>query len=423
MLSYFYRACLAATMLLPAAAHAQTPGCTDPLASNFDAAATQNDGSCIYPATTLSATTITELTDTIAETSGLLYWNGSFWTHNDDSDTTLYTIDTADGHITGRFRIAGAPNHDWEDLAQDDNYIYIGDFGNNVDGNRQDLAILRIAKSALLAAQSPITPDKIFFSYADQTSFAPTGNNNSDFDCEAFIATNDSLYLFSKQWLSGKTRLYALPKTPGTHTAVPRGEYNVDGLVAGATYLPSKRVIALTGYKIAGLSFQPFICLLYDYTGGNAFSGNKRKISVNPQYHQTEAIASTDGSRFFLTNEKLTNIITIKPRLQVLDLSPYLANWYGSLGVVPAKGAADSLTFYPNPAGNTFSTEVDARGAGKLRASLYNEAGQVIAEKDYSLKAGLNRISFERTADHPAGAYFVKLAWAGRTAWGRISLY
>jgi len=412
-------------LLLPAGVRAQVPGCTDPLAGNYNPTATQNDGSCTYPATGVTATTLAQLPDTIEESSGLLFWNGTFWTHNDDTDTTLYAIDTANGHIIARVAIAGAPNHDWEELAQDDDYIYIGDFGNNGDGNRQDLAILRVPKPALLHGQTVITPDKIFFSYADQTNFSPTGNNNTDFDCEAFIATSDSLYLFTKQWLSGKTKLYALPKTPGTYVASPQAEYNVDGLITGATYLPAKRTVVLSGYKIAGFSFDPLMLLLYDYFGSRFFSGNKRRITLGPtsQFHQIEGIASTDGRQFFLTNEKLSQIIVIPAKLLKVDMTTYLSTWYGSLGIPAIALTADTVLFYPNPAGHEFSTVLRSERAGSLKAELYNEAGRLVASFTYTLKPGENHIPVQLNASASPGNYFVKLAWSGRLAWGRISLY
>jgi hypothetical protein len=39
-------------------------------------------------------------------------------------------------------------NKDWEDFTRH-TYFYIGDFGNNVSGNRKDLHILRIEKESL----------------------------------------------------------------------------------------------------------------------------------------------------------------------------------------------------------------------------------------------------------------------------------
>jgi len=418
------RLCLfIALIALPAAAQAQVYGCTDPAAVNYQPSATRNDGSCTYPGTTIAATQVAQLSDTVQETSGLVYWNGFFWTHNDDTDTTLYALDTADGHIVKRIAIAGAPNHDWEELTQDNDYFYLGDFGNNAQGNRQNLVILRIAKTALLAGQTTITPDKIFFSYADQTSFAATGNNNTDFDCEAFLATTDSLYLFTKQWVSGKTKIYALPKMPGTYTAMPQAAYNVDGLVTGATYLSAKKTIVLTGYKISGLQFQPFLMLLYDFPDlQHLLNGNKRKVLLNPQYHQTEAIATTDGSHFYITNERLTQgIITIPPKLQKADLSGLLAPYYTSLKMPFIGPAAHTITFYPNPAKDHFTAKLDAQKSGVLEAYLYDALGRAVRFKTQALNPGSNEVRFAK-GNNRAGIYWIKLLWEGQVAWGSISL-
>src|SRR5262245_58181650 len=105
---------------------AQVPGCTDPLANNYNSSANKNDGSCTYAAATQAATLKGALPASIRETSGLVFWNGMLWTHNDDGDTALYAIDTTDGHILRRVPIKGVVNNDWEDITQDDDYIYIG---------------------------------------------------------------------------------------------------------------------------------------------------------------------------------------------------------------------------------------------------------------------------------------------------------
>lgn len=410
-------------LLLHITARAQVSGCTDPAADNYNPSATHNDGSCLYGQTTVTAVEAAYLSDTIRETSGLLYWDGAFWTHNDDTDTTLYAIDTATGRILRRFNIAGAANIDWEDITQDDTYFYIGDFGNNSSGNRKDLVILRIPKAALSLGQSTITPDKIFFSYADQTNFNATGSNNTDFDCEALIAASDSLYLFSKQWISGKTKVYALPKVPGTYLASPRAEYNVDGLITGATYMPAQKLVALCGYKISGITFQPFVCLLYDFNGRNFLSGNKRKILVSPKYQQTEGIASIDGRQFFLSSERLEQgPIVIVPKLLRLDLGTYLAHWYSTLAVPRFGYAANPVSFYPNPARHSFAANITAKGSGTLEATIYNESGQLVSSQSYSLHTGLNKISFQNAGNYPPAAYLIRLQWEGRSAWGRILL-
>ncbi|RMG60561.1 MAG: T9SS C-terminal target domain-containing protein, partial [Bacteroidetes bacterium] len=75
--------------LAPAVLRAQ-PGCTDPLATNYDPTATVNDGSCQYPNTTVNPQDQYPLSDSLRETSGLAAYAGWFWTHNDDTDTLLY---------------------------------------------------------------------------------------------------------------------------------------------------------------------------------------------------------------------------------------------------------------------------------------------------------------------------------------------
>ena len=219
------------------------PGCTDPLASNYNHLAAQNDGSCVYSAATISAGTSVQLPAIMQETSGLIFWNNRLWTHNDDSDINLYAFDTNAVNIFEAYALTGTANIDWEEISQDSAYIYVGDFGNNVNGNRTNLKILRIEKNTLLT-HAPII-DTIAFAYANQTDFSPTGGNNTDFDCEAFIVTTDSIYLFTKQWVSQKTALYVLPKTPGNHLAQYKTTLDVQGLVTGAVYLENANLVVL----------------------------------------------------------------------------------------------------------------------------------------------------------------------------------
>lgn len=59
-----------------------------------------------------------------------------FWTHNDSGDEAFLFALNAKGEKLGTFRVSGAKNHDWEDLAAFQNqkgecFLYIGDIGNN----------------------------------------------------------------------------------------------------------------------------------------------------------------------------------------------------------------------------------------------------------------------------------------------------
>jgi hypothetical protein len=293
-------------------AHAQI-GCTDPLANNFPDA---ND--CTYNAATANASSSTIISPTLNENSGLIFWDNALWTHNDGGNTNdLFQLSLTDFSIVSTVNIPGATNVDWEDIAQDDTYVYIGDFGNNANGNRTDLKIYRVTKASI-SAGTPVV-DIINYSYEDQTDFTPTGGNNTDFDCEALIATDNNLFLFTKEWVSGETTVYALPKTPGTYSATNQGSFNVNGLITGATFVEDKQLVVLSGYTNAP---QPFIYLFYDFNGSDFFSGNKRSLSTFLFRPQIEGITTADGFNFFISNEESGGFV--QPQIQEVSLLDFL---------------------------------------------------------------------------------------------------
>lgn len=306
--------------LFVCASYAQTKGCTDRLAENYNPKATENNGSCTYVSTKIRVKFTKELSDSIAETSGLIASENLLWTQNDDHDTTIYGLDTK-GKILKKINLGGVKNNEWEEISQDSLYFYIGDFGNNIAGNRKDLHILRIDKKSALKSAAVI--DTINFSYDNQTDFdTKKEHNTTDFDCEAFVVSKDSIYLFTKQWASEKTSVYRLPKSPGTHVAKLKDTLNVEGLITGATLLPQEKGIVLCGYSHYMV---PFVYLLYGYKNNDFSTANKRRIRIALLFHQIEAITTEDGKLFYLTNEATKNTFISNPQeIHTLDLSPYL---------------------------------------------------------------------------------------------------
>ena len=306
--------------LIFTSSYGQISGCTDALAKNFNPNATNNDGSCVYGSVKIKTKTSVKLNDSLRETSGLMAFNNLLWTHNDDLDTTIYGLDTT-GKIQNKIKLKKVKNNDWEEISQDSNYIYIGDFGNNSKGNRTDLHILRIEKKSLLTNNLMI--DTISFSYSDQTDFTEQKENNTDFDCEAFVVSEDSIYLFAKQWNQKKSGVYVLPKNPGNHIAQLKTTLNVKGLVTGVTALASENGIVLCGYT---KKLKPFLYLVNDYKNYNFSKANQRRIKLAMPFHQIEAIESIDGKLFYLTNESLIKkpILKIPPQMHTVDLSSFL---------------------------------------------------------------------------------------------------
>jgi len=341
-------------ILISQFAQAQVSGCTDPLSRNFNPNATVNDGSCTYASASVSPVSTVTLPSTVNETSGLLLWDASLYTHNDNTDTNLYSLNSLTGALENTLAIAGTSNQDWEDIGQDANYIYIAETGNNLSGNRSNLRILRVDKAGLLAGSPNV--NSINFTYSEQTNFTATPNNATDFDCEAIIVGNDSIYLFTKQWVSHKTSVYSLPKTPGTHVAQLQETYNVGGLITGATYIQDKKLVVLCGYSA---TLQPFIYLLYDFAGNNFFSGNKRKVSLSLGFHQIEGIATNNGLDYYLSNEHFQQfVVNVPQKLHIVNLSDYLGGYLQNVaGLTGSTLKEAGIIIFPNPAFSTLTIQ------------------------------------------------------------------
>jgi Secretion system C-terminal sorting domain len=369
-MNFRYFITVAVFVLLASRSEAQKYGCTDRLAVNYDRSATINDGSCRYNPANIEPLASLNLDRILTETSGLIFWENQLWTHNDNTDTNIYALDTLYGRIVKAYPLSRITNTDWEEISQDGDYIYIGDIGNN-SGNRDDLKIYRAGKNSILNNSAVF--DSVCFIYSDQTDFTPNDYNN-DFDCEAFIVSKDSIYLFTKQWVSNGTRVYSLPKIPGNYVAKPRSSFNVDGLITGAVYLEEKRIIVLSGYSER---LKPFIYLLYDFIGSDFFSGNKRKIDVLLPFHQIEGIATTNGTKYFVTNEyfSLAPIIKTPQKIHLLDLRPFLGDYLNL--PVPHPDVENNFIVSPVPAHEfvTIQSLTDLLPADYV---LMNLSGQIV---------------------------------------------
>jgi len=289
------------TLLFASPVSGQIEGCTDPFALNYNSNASWNDGSCIYEETFFTPTQHTELPEALEETSGLIFWADGIWSFNDSGgDPKIYKVDTIDGSIVQEISISNGNNVDWEDITQDEDHIYVGDFGNN-SGSRKDLTIYRIAKSDIPSTGNvDVSAELIAYSYADQEDFTPHHNNN-EYDCEAMICVDGNIYLFTKNWVSETSRLYSMPAEPGNYSIYPIDTLDANGLVTGADLSDELGQVVLSGYK----SYVPFLYLLFDYHEYSFFSGNKRLIKMPGIYGaQTEGICFVEGYNAFLSCEK-----------------------------------------------------------------------------------------------------------------------
>jgi len=247
-------------------------------------------------------------------TSGLVYTDGALWTQEDGGTlNAIYKIDTSsanNGKVLQTVFIKGFANNDWEDLAADADYIYIGDFGNN-NGNRSDLNIIKVKKSDIgTGAVVQVNASAIYYSYPDQPASevnSPTVIADTDFDCETVFPYGDSLYIMTKRKGDHHTRLYSVPKTPGTYVAHFIVDYNSNGKITGGDINPEKNTIILCGYQ--GSHGNPFVYELKNWTGTNFFNGTivgpKLLSPVSSVEWQVEGVTFTNTSRIWLSNENI----------------------------------------------------------------------------------------------------------------------
>ena len=264
----------------------------------------------------VSVTLVGALPGDVLESSGLIYYNNKLITHNDSGNSPrLYEVDTLSSQIIRTITINNAVNIDWEDIAQDESYIYIGDFGNN-SGNRQDLTIYRVAKSEYDVSNT-ISAERINFSYEDQTDFSEM--QNSDWDAEAMVEFNDQLLIFTKQWQTNGTVAYSIPKITGTYSAENMGFYNISGLVTGAAYNKFSNVLMLLGYSP---QLQPFIVRIDELATDFSFNGTEEKTGLEIGFSQVEGITYSDSNTYYISSERFQNNlppITLASQLYTFD--------------------------------------------------------------------------------------------------------
>ena len=314
----------------------------------------------------LATTVVGELDSGLGNTSALFYWEGRLWTSNDHGTLTLHCLDTLTGTTLQQVG-CDTTFSDMEEVAQDSVYFYFGDFGNNHERLRNDLRILRLRKSDLTRGICRF--DTIAFSYSGYDPGGPGARRlpMTDYDCEAMVAAGDSLFLFTKQWSSRRTTCFALPKEPGSYTALPRFTLDVDGLVTGACHTArvtpegTRQVLALCGYS---LLLQPFVFLMYGFDGTAFDQGHRNRLTLNrPIGTQTEAIASADGLHYWLTNEAFSRFGISQPaQLLSIDLSPLLGDYLNpdsSHAAVPAvTNGEEEPAVHPNPTDGTLNIDI-----------------------------------------------------------------
>ncbi len=243
---------------------------------------------------------IPSLPNELDENSGLIYWDGLLWTINDSGgENKVYAFDFT-GKIQKEIEVVGAENEDWEEIAQDEKNIYIGDFGNNF-GMRKNLKIYIIKKKNIgKDSIQKVVSKTIRYHYSDQKDFG-FQRQTTPYDCEAMVEFDNVLYIFTKNWKAKTTTVYRLPNKDGKYSLNPVDSFNVQGLVTAADISKDKTKLAILGYE----NYIPFLWIFNDIKADSLFKASQTFMEMDSlEYAQTEGICFLGNDTLLISCEE-----------------------------------------------------------------------------------------------------------------------
>ena len=239
-----------------------------------------------------------ELPKIINETSGLEFYDNNFITHNDSGGEPSLYVFNQEGEIIETIGLNKNPdfeieNNDWEDITNDNEYLFVADTGNNF-GNRDNLNIIRINKGADF-----IVDGIIEISYSDQESFFPRPKHK--YDAEAIIVIEDKIALFSKDRENLNTDLYLVNKTPNEkQILISKFNYKVGSLITGGDYDEDSNLLALVSYSSKG---DQYLIIFENFELNSLENNTFKKFKIPLDQAQIEAVKIIDEKTFWVTSE------------------------------------------------------------------------------------------------------------------------
>jgi len=261
-------------------------------------AITKDEPPATVPA--LKPVSVHNLDAKVHETSGLIYFDGSFWTINDSgNENILYRIDPASGAVSAEIEVKNAANIDWEELTQDQDYIYIADIGDNTL-KRAEKQVYRISKAGLrgVTDKREAECDVIRFSYPE------VDGKVVNYDAEAIITYKGELHLFTKDLF--EINHFTLSIQPGNAVAKHVEKYKSDGMVTGAALDASDNTLIMVGYMGFGDR------LLWQFKAANDrfFSQPAKTFTMGAvtETGQVEAVCFSPERKLYFSNESFGSV-------------------------------------------------------------------------------------------------------------------
>lgn len=241
-----------------------------------------------------------ELPKGIDESSGLaLLRSGQLVQINDSGNPPCIFFTDSIGNLLELDCPEYLKNEDWEDLAYGNDYLFIGDFGNNRN-LRHQMTIYRVSVAEDLVLENA---GSIKFSYNEQSTYPPA-EYDLNYDVEAMFYDRDSLFLFTKNRtnpFSGYTYLYGMPATPGEYQLTRLDSLRLGAAgkqqhwVTGADLNPSGNIMALLGYDQ--------MWLFYNFEEGKYLRGRVVALQFDA-ISQKESICFDGDSTLVISDER-----------------------------------------------------------------------------------------------------------------------
>lgn len=241
----------------------------------------------------------------ITESSGIVASKCSqnvFWTHNDSGhENEIFALD-AKGKNLGKWKVAGAKNTDWEDIATFKNdigecFLYIGDIGNNTR-KRGEMTIY-LVKEPKVSDSKRITEtaQTIKFEYPDMRH-----------DAETLLVhpVSGDIYVLSKR-LSGASAVYKLKSnfnSEKTNTLEKIADFSVpavpNGFLTGGDISPDGKRVVICDY------FNAYEIVLPEKSNNfdEIWTQKPNVIELGTREIGEAVSYSADGNSIFATSEK-----------------------------------------------------------------------------------------------------------------------
>jgi hypothetical protein len=345
--------------------------------------------------------TICSLPDELIESSGIgIEGNNRIWSHEDSGNSNkIYCFDTT-GTLLRTITISNVENIDWEDLATDnEETCYICDAGNN-NNNRTDLAVYIIPDPETMSGDQVIARI-IHFTLEDQTAFPPPSSNRN-FDIEAMIWHDDSLFMFTKDRsnpFTGITKMYVIPDNPGTYTARLVDTYFV-GNTTESGRISSADINHHTGELV--LLTNTGLVSFTNYPGNRFFDGEVTKYNFTTLPGQNEAIAFVSAEKLYMTEEG--NNKSAGPLYEIRLPQPLMN--------VNTPTVENLLNAYPNPFQDIIKIQSMVNGAALIE--ILDCEGRQIKKNVIDCEATLY------LGDLRPGVYIISLITSGTKVSRRI---